>query len=469
MGGLKPPSAEEPVQSGRRRRQRRRRLQPARRGARQRDPAAVLAPRSVPRSLPGVVEGRGAEPPRPEGANPAFSHHPIPLVLEVLERVGLEKEDIDVLSVRPVVKSFSGMVSDSVSSSLAMSLMVSLPVFLALSLVMAAPVPWACCAVLAAATAVVYAQRHSPQEAPHVQYERLGSDVTLPCGTANWDAAVTWRVNGTDLAPDLLNGSQLVLHGLELGHSGLYACFHRDSWHLRHQVLLHVGLPPREPVLSCRSNTYPKGFYCSWHLPTPTYIPNTFNVTVLHGSKIMVCEKDPALKNRCHIRYMHLFSTIKYKVSISVSNALGHNATAITFDEFTIVKPDPPENVVARPVPSNPRRLEVTWQTPSTWPDPESFPLKFFLRYRPLILDQWQHVELSDGTAHTITDAYAGKEYIIQVAAKDNEIGTWSDWSVAAHATPWTEEPRHLTTEAQAPDHDQHHQLTGTPTHHEDL
>ncbi|MXQ93527.1 hypothetical protein E5288_WYG001871 [Bos mutus] len=289
-------------------------------------------------------------------------------------------------------------------------------------------------------------------ETPHVQYERLGSDVTLPCGTASWDAAVTWRVNGTDLAPDLLNGSQLVLRSLELGHGGLYACFHRDSWHLRHQVLLHVGLPPPEPVLSCRSNTYPKGFYCSWHLPTPTYIPNTFNVTVLHGSKMMVCEKDPAVKNRCHIRYMHLFSTVKYKVSISVSNALGHNATAITFDEFTIVKPDPPENVVARPVPSNPRRLEVTWQTPSTWPDPESFPLKFFLRYRPLILDQWQHVELSDGTAHTITDAYAGKEYIIQVAAKDNEIGTWSDWSVAAHATPWTEEPRHLTTEAQAPE-----------------
>nr|XP_054365238.1 ciliary neurotrophic factor receptor subunit alpha isoform X4 [Mirounga angustirostris] len=267
-----------------------------------------------------------------------------------------------------------------------------IPAVLRVPAEMAAPVPWACCAVLAAATAVVYTQRHSPQEAPHVQYERLGSDVTLPCGTANWDAAVTWRVNGTDLAPDLLNGSQLVLHGLELGHSGLYACFHRDSWHLRHQVLLRVGLPPREPVLSCRSNTYPKGFYCSWHLPTPTYVPNTFNVTVLHGSKIMVCEKDPALKNRCHIRYVHLFSTIKYKVSISVSNALGHNATAITFDEFTIVKPDPPENVVARPVPSNPRRLEVTWQTPSTWPDPESFPLKFFLRYRPLILDQWQHI-----------------------------------------------------------------------------
>lgn len=35
------------------------------------------------------------------------------------------------------------------------------------------------------------------------------------------------------------------------------------------------------------------------------------------------------------------------------------------------------------------------------------------------------------------------------MAAKDNDIGTWSDWSVAVHATPWTEEPKHLTTEAQ--------------------
>lgn len=34
----------------------------------------------------------------------------------------------------------------------------------------------------------------------------------------------------------------------------------------------------------------------------------------------------------------------------------------------------------------------MTWQYPSSWPDPESFPLKFFLRYRPLITDQWQHV-----------------------------------------------------------------------------
>ncbi|XP_052526592.1 ciliary neurotrophic factor receptor subunit alpha-like [Tympanuchus pallidicinctus] len=67
----------------------------------------------------------------------------------------------------------------------------------------------------------------------------------------------------------------------------------------------------------------------------------------------------------------------------------------------------------------------------------------------PCLIPTCPQVELSDGTSHTITDAYAGKEYIIQVAAKDNDIGTWSNWSVAVHATPWTEEPKHLTTEVQ--------------------
>lgn len=61
-----------------------------------------------------------------------------------------------------------------------------------------------------------------------------------------------------------------------------------------------------------------------------------------------------------------------------------------------------------------------------------------------LVID-WQ-VELSDSTSHTITDAYAGKEYIIQLAAKDMEVGTWSDWSVAVHATPWMEEPKPITS-----------------------
>ncbi|KAM9329146.1 ciliary neurotrophic factor receptor subunit alpha [Gastrophryne carolinensis] len=341
---------------------------------------------------------------------------------------------------------------------------------------MANPVTSACCMVLAAAV-MVYAQRQteevksrsrpfvsdtgsldrvqspragrSSQREPHIQYEKMGSYVVVKCGSLDPDAAVTWTVNGTDIDNSQLNGSALILHNVNLSHNGLYSCFEGPLWQLFHQTVLRVGHPPKEPSLMCRSNNYPASFYCSWHLPSPTYIPNSFNISVLHDTKQLFCEKDPYPKNRCHIKLSHLFSTMKYRVTIVASNALGKNSTTISFDEFSIVKPDPPENVLAKPVYKNPRRLEVTWQTPSTWPDPESFPLKFFLRYRPLILDQWQHVELSDGTSHIITDAIAGKEYIIQVAAKDYEIGTWSDWSVAAHATPWTEEPKYITTEAQ--------------------
>lgn len=35
---------------------------------------------------------------------------------------------------------------------------------------------------------------------------------------------------------------------------------------------------------------------------------------------------------------------------------------------------------------------------------------------------------------------------VCQVAAKDTEIGTWSDWSVAVHATPWIEDPLPITS-----------------------
>jgi len=58
------------------------------------------------------------------------------------------------------------------------------------------------------------------------------------------------------------------------------------------------------------------------------------------------------------------------------------------------VKPDPPEKVVAKPIANNARRLEVTWNSPTTWPDVDTFPLKYFLRYRPLIRDLWQHVSV---------------------------------------------------------------------------
>ncbi|XP_036381844.1 ciliary neurotrophic factor receptor subunit alpha isoform X2 [Megalops cyprinoides] len=307
-----------------------------------------------------------------------------------------------------------------------------------------------CCVVLAAVV-VVFAQRRSQQGA-RIQYEKMGTDVTMQCGSLDSDASVTWKVNGTDVkARKVEEGPRLTLMEVDLGSNGLYSCFENPNGERRDQIILRVGTPPKEPQIACRSNTYPKGFYCSWHLQELTYIPTDFDVRVRHNEKSLEVQRDAVHKNRCHVKFPELFSTFKYRVTVTAVNALGKASNVISFDDFNIVKPDPPEKVVATPIPNNVRRLEVTWNSPSTWPDVENFPLKYFLRYRPMIRDQWQHVELSDSTSHTITDAYAGKEYIIQVAAKDTEIGTWSEWSVAVHATPWMEEPKQVisTTEAE--------------------
>ncbi|XP_064421882.1 ciliary neurotrophic factor receptor subunit alpha isoform X2 [Latimeria chalumnae] len=307
----------------------------------------------------------------------------------------------------------------------------------------------ACCVVLAAVV-MVYAQRHS-QHGVRIQYERIGSDVTMQCGTLGSDASITWKVNGSDVDTSVLEGPNLILRNVTLSYNGLYSCFEDSSGDLQDQISLRIGSPPREPVVTCRSNTYPKGFYCTWYLPFPTYIPNDFELTALQNTKEIECQRDAVHKNKCHLKFYQMFSSLKYKVTVTAKNALGKSSATITFDEFSIVKPDPPEKVTAKPIPDNPRRLEVAWQTPSSWPEPDTFPLKFFLRYRPLILDKWQHVELSDTNSHTITDACTGKEYIIQVAAKDNDIGTWSDWSVPIHATPWMEELKPPTNENQPP------------------
>ncbi|XP_035247707.1 ciliary neurotrophic factor receptor subunit alpha-like isoform X1 [Anguilla anguilla] len=316
---------------------------------------------------------------------------------------------------------------------------------------MANAVTSVCCVVLAALV-VVFAQRRS-QQGGRIQYEKIGSDVTMQCGSLGDEASVTWKVNGTDVkARQVQEGPRLVLMEVDPSSNGLYSCFENPNGERRDQIILRTGTPPTEPAVTCRSNTFPNGFYCSWHLQRPTNIPTDFEVHVKHNQKTLEVQRDPVHKNRCHVKFPQLFSTFKYRVNITAVNALGRASSGISFDDYSIVKPDPPEKVVATPVPKNVRRLEVTWNSPSTWPDVENFPLKYFLRYRPLIREQWQHVELSDSTAHTITDAYAGKEYIIQVAAKDTEIGTWSDWSVAVHATPWMEEPKQITstTEAEA-------------------
>ncbi|KAL2099914.1 hypothetical protein ACEWY4_004308 [Coilia grayii] len=158
---------------------------------------------------------------------------------------------------------------------------------------------------------------------------------------------------------------------------------------------VRAKVPPTKPQVICRSNTYPKGFYCSWHLQPPPVIQTEFEVMVEHNQRVLEVERDPVHKNRCHVKFPELFSAIPYRVNVTAINSLGSAHTVTSFEEITIVKPDPPEKVEVKPIPNKVQRLEVTWNHPSTWPDVENFPLKYFLRYRPLIRDDWQHQAFS--------------------------------------------------------------------------
>lgn len=75
-----------------------------------------------------------------------------------------------------------------------------------------------------------------------IQYERMGSDVTMQCGSLDNDASVSWKVNGTDIkARHRLEGPRLLLTQVDLGHNGLYSCFQNPHGERRDTINLRIG------------------------------------------------------------------------------------------------------------------------------------------------------------------------------------------------------------------------------------
>uniref|UniRef100_A0A1B8Y0P5 Fibronectin type-III domain-containing protein n=1 Tax=Xenopus tropicalis TaxID=8364 RepID=A0A1B8Y0P5_XENTR len=153
---------------------------------------------------------------------------------------------------------------------------------------------------------------------------------------------------------------------------------------------------------------------------------------------IGVCLQEPVRPNMCSVRKSEFWSS--YQMNITEENPLGSSFRLLDVTMQSIVKPDPPENLLVEPIPFAPRRLRVSWDYPSTWPKEPHFQLKFRVQYRPVQHPLWSEVETAN-LSDIITDAFAGMEHVIQVSAKDFlDAGNWSDWSVEVRATPWTRE-----------------------------
>ncbi|KAL0181982.1 hypothetical protein M9458_021357, partial [Cirrhinus mrigala] len=75
-----------------------------------------------------------------------------------------------------------------------------------------------------------------------IQYERIGSDVTMQCGSLDNEASVTWKVNGTDVkARRREEGPRLILMEVNMSSNGLYSCFQNPDGQRRDQINLRVG------------------------------------------------------------------------------------------------------------------------------------------------------------------------------------------------------------------------------------
>lgn len=168
---------------------------------------------------------------------------------------------------------------------------------------------------------------------------------------------------------------------------------------------------------------------------------------------------------------------------------------------YPTVKPDPPSNVTAWQVEGQETRVKVTWNLPTSWKHHSHFyKLSFELKYRPLVssfqseqvsnrgqeevgnnwfpsfcafklplfvaryilfltfcagkcpslyfdseccLCLWmQLLKMKDQFSDTITDVLPGVDYLIQLRARDEYDGVWSDWSAAVCARSWIGEYR---------------------------
>ncbi|NXA42011.1 I11RA protein, partial [Eudromia elegans] len=229
-----------------------------------------------------------------------------------------------------------------------------------------------------------------------------------------------------------------------LAAAGTYSC-HSEEGGLLHAVALRLGHRPGVPFVSCRASDY-ENFSCSWTSSLETFLPTRYITTYrkksLTGEEkrrnknghVGPCLQDPARAGTCTVHKSEFWSS--YRMNVTEVNPLGSSFRLLDITMQAIIKPDPPEGLVVEPVPRAPRRLQVSWRYPASWPKEPHFQLKFRLQYRPVIHRSWSVVETVN-LSEVITDAFAGLEHVVQVSAKDFlDAGNWSEWSAEVRATP---------------------------------
>uniref|UniRef100_A0A4W5RGA3 Fibronectin type-III domain-containing protein n=1 Tax=Hucho hucho TaxID=62062 RepID=A0A4W5RGA3_9TELE len=260
-----------------------------------------------------------------------------------------------------------------------------------------------------------------------------------------------WRLNGRPLRGGEergrvvvlgRRGATLTLPSLTVGDSGNYSCHHGGK--LVSSLRVSVAVPPERPKLSCYKRSPSSKIRCDWTASEPvTPVPQCYLLLQksLSGSFSRVNCSYSALLSRCWcaIGHQDKESREPHLAYLCVTNTAGNTTSPLlVFTPLDIIKPDPPSSVVVRCVVGQERRLRVGWAVPHSWKERDRYhELLYELRYHTM-----PHGTQIKGTttarSYTITDALPGVQYLIQLRAKEEFDGHWSDWSTVVYANTWT-------------------------------
>uniref|UniRef100_A0A8C4PXD9 Fibronectin type-III domain-containing protein n=1 Tax=Eptatretus burgeri TaxID=7764 RepID=A0A8C4PXD9_EPTBU len=200
--------------------------------------------------------------------------------------------------------------------------------------------------------------------------------------------------------------------------------------------------------ITCRYSFCEHGFNCSWKLPEKI---NGIDVKVrvqerndkeylkwkpCDGCNVSTQENHVlAEQGFIHIQPRNTYANdMDYRVSVTVQDDDGNETTSIITSLEDALQPNSPINVTISPVMDKDTYLNVRWDDSDTT---YCLILMYKLRYRQDHQNEWDENEIYE-SSFVIVDAHPGRKHLVQVAAKDNFEGSWSEWSSVAYGWPWS-------------------------------
>lgn len=251
-----------------------------------------------------------------------------------------------------------------------------------------------------------------------------------------------WTLNGGQVHVGVERGGILRRPHLSLADAGNYSCYRGER--LVSTFKISVGVPPERPTVFCYRKFHTSKVRCDWTSKHPVYprpLCYLLHIRGLFGNISRVgCSFS---RSRCWCAFsVEEGDKALHVAKLCVSNTAGSAMSPeLSLKLHDIIKPDPPTRVVVRAVKGQKHMLKVSWSYPSSWKH-GYYVLHFEIRYRPQLAEQYQS-ELIDEyidrrQSWMIYDALPHIKYEVQLRAKDEFDGVWSDWTEAVFAVTWS-------------------------------